>query len=331
MKDVKKKSLIVMLLSIIMIILIMKDDFANTFIILKSCNLKYLLFSILVYYIGFTFEVITLNILIKQYKKDYKFKKSFRLNTITKFFNGITPLASGGQPLQVYELKKDGIKVAHGSNIVAENFLLYQISLVLLSIIMILINIIFNIVNIKGIVYILLLIGVLLNTGLLVIAYLVSVNKTLIFRSFRKLVLFLHKFGLIKDTNKIIDSIKESCLEFYNGFICLKKNKKVIISGVLLQIIALLINFSVTLFVVKSLNISDNINLLEILIASLFAFLAGSFIPLPGGTGGMEYAFFSVFSVFIVPTSLKPILLIWRFVTYIMPVIVGAITFNTKK
>ena len=61
------------------------------------------------------------------------------------FFNAITPFSSGGQPFELYCLKKEKIKMADATTIVIEQFVVYQIALVILGVVAILCNSIFHI------------------------------------------------------------------------------------------------------------------------------------------------------------------------------------------
>ena len=67
------------------------------------------------------------------------------------------------------------------------------------------------------------------------------------------------------------------------------------------------------------------------IIASAYVMLIGSFVPIPGATGGLEYAFTQFFGVFIIDPTLTLIMLLWRTTTYYLGVIVGAILLNIRK
>ena len=59
--------------------------------------------------------------------------------------------------------------------------------------------------------------------------------------------------------------------------------------------------------------------------------LIGSFVPIPGGSGGLEYGFVKFFGVFIAGAKLSSIMLVWRILTYYLGMIVGAIFLNVKE
>ena len=57
---------------------------------------------------------------------------AFKLSLATMFFNGITPFATGGQPMQLYYFKKEGVSLTESSNIILQNSILYQIALIMM-------------------------------------------------------------------------------------------------------------------------------------------------------------------------------------------------------
>ena len=108
-----------------MLFYILRNDFFVVLNLIKTANLLWIIMAIVIYYFGIFIETIPLKLIINQYNKDYSLLDTFKLNIITKFFNGITPLASGGQPFQVYELHTDKIKLSDATSIVIGNYLIY--------------------------------------------------------------------------------------------------------------------------------------------------------------------------------------------------------------
>jgi hypothetical protein len=53
--------------------------------------------------------------------------------------------------------------------------------------------------------------------------------------------------------------------------------------------------------------------------------LIGAFVPIPGGSGGIEFAFASFFGFYITGSTLMAMLLIWRFITYYLSILAGGL------
>lgn len=331
MKNLKGKSLLVLLLTIFMLCYILRNDFFDVLSIIKTANLLWIIIAIVIYYFGIFIETISLKLIINEYNNNYSLLDAFKLNIITKFFNGITPLASGGQPFQIYKLHTDEIKIADATSIVIGNYLLYQISLILLSIICYIINLVFKIVSFSPIIIFLFWIGFAFNLIIFLFTYIIGSSKIISKRTSSIIASILGKLKIVRNIQKVTTNLENTWYELYNSFKFLKNNKRILIKGFILHFIGICITFTTVLFVFNALNLGDNINLTECIVTSSFVFISGSFIPIPGGTGGVEYVFFELFGYFIVGASLKSILLIWRFVTFIVPVLFGGILFNLQK
>lgn len=328
---VKRNSIIVLFLTLFMFYILIKDNFNNIISVLQTSKFEWIILGFLVFLFSILIESIVLKRITNRYKEKYSLKKAFDLNMITKFFNGITPSSSGGQPFQVYELTKQGIKVSDSTNVVIEFFLVYQASLIIISGICYIINIFFNIVQFNSTLTLLFYLGLILNTFTLVFAVIIGRSK----RISKKILVFmtkvLAKLRIVKNRKKWLDKVEVSCNEFYLGYKEMNKDKLFLFRCITIQIIALIIRFSVSLFIFKALELSDQIIFIECLVTSIFVFLSGSYIPIPGGTGGMEYAYYGFFSKFIIGAALNSCLIIWRLISFIIPVLIGGVIFNISS
>jgi uncharacterized protein (TIRG00374 family) len=67
------------------------------------------------------------------------------------------------------------------------------------------------------------------------------------------------------------------------------------------------------------------------IIATSYVMIIGAFVPLPGGTGGLEYSFLAFFGNFINGSKLTTLMLMWRFVTYYFGMLAGAFVLNINR
>lgn len=324
------RSIFLIVITIFLLWYILKDNFDKSINILFSANIIYLILAIIMYAIYFLFEALILKKLIAKYDKKYSFKKALELNIMTKFFNGITPFSMGGQPLQVYELNKDGIKISESTLVIVENFILFQVVMVSLVILAFIGKFICHI-NPSSVLWISTIVGFVLNTLLLIIVTIICININFALKSGNAIIKLMVKMKLIKNKEKAMQSWEESCAEYSNGFRNLINEKKLVFECILLEIFEMFFLFLVPIFVFKSLGFTGNINIIYSLILSTFVFIVGSYIPLPGGTMGTEYAFINYFDLFVSELLLSPAVILWRFLTYYFPMLIGAIVFNIRK
>ena len=67
------------------------------------------------------------------------------------------------------------------------------------------------------------------------------------------------------------------------------------------------------------------------IVTSAYIMIIGSFVPIPGATGGLEYGFIQFYGNFVSGSILAAMMLVWRFITYYFGIIVGAIALNVKR
>ena len=111
----------------------------------------------------------------------------------------------------------------------------------------------------------------------------------------------------------------------------LLKNKLSFLGMIFINFVGLICFYLVPLTILYSTGDYTSFNGLKSIIASAYVMLMGSFVPIPGGTGGLEFGFIKFYGNFIKGSILTAIMITWRFITYYIPMIVGAIAFNIKK
>lgn len=310
---------------------VLKDNFEQSLSVLSSANVFWLILCFLAYVIYFLLETLVLRDIINQSKKDYKFKSAFKLYLMTKFFNGITPFSSGGQPLQIYELKKEGVRVTDGTTIIIKHFIIFQTAIDILALVGLIFNTIFDVIHCEPFLNYLLVIGFVINFGLLSLVYFLSYNIKISQKIITAIINFLAKLKLVKDQDKKIEQFCNSCTDYSDSYHTLISNKKKFFKLLGIEILALLFMFILPIFVFKSLGYTVTLNIFVFLVIAIYVFFVGSYVPIPGGTGGMEYAFIGFFSYYISNKYLTTAVILWRTIDYYLPVIIGGIFFNLER
>lgn len=91
-------------------------------------------------------------------------------------------------------------------------------------------------------------------------------------------------------------------------------------------LLALIIFYTIPFFVFLSFDSSLAISIPKIITASAFVLIIGNFVPIPGGSGGIEYGFLKFFGAFVSNSILLSALIVWRFITYYLGIIIGGIS-----
>jgi len=331
-KQIKNKLNILLLIMVTGIVLYisLKDNFFEVMEGLTQLNIFWIIIA-LIFVIGYYFfRTLSLHTFVTKFK-DVPFTKVFKIVFITQFFDGITPSSSGGQPYQIYAFKKENIHLVDATNIAIQNFIVYQIALVLLGLTAVILNKYLNLFNQLGIIKNLIMLGFAINViviiGLFSLAFMRKLNKIIM----KLIVKILAKLKIIKDKEKIINNLNESIEQFHEGAKTLLKNKTDFIKTIFFNFMALLLFYSVPAIILFGLGDYGSISVLESIIASAHVMLIGTFIPIPGASGGLEYAFTQFYGVFITGATLTLVMLLWRSLTYFLGVIIGGILLNIRK
>lgn len=308
----------------------LKDNFNEIIHQLVTLNPWWLLLAVLLSFGYWFFKSIEFRDATRKFKPDFSLKSSIRMTLSTSFFNAITPFSTGGQPFQVYMLKKEGLRLTDSTNVIIENFIVYQIALVILGVIAIISNFFFHFYKEAVILKNLVTLGFIINTAVVIGLFTIAFSKKFNKKVIKFLLHLMAKFHFVKDENKKWQEFEEYINNFDKGAKILLTNKKQFIRAIALNFIALVSQYLIPVVLLYSTGDYTSFNGYLSVITTAYVMLLGSFVPIPGGTGGLEYGFVAFFGNFISGSKLSVIMLLWRGLTYYFGLIIGAIAFNMK-
>ena len=316
---------------IIVFYIVVKDDYENILNNLAKCNKLFILISIMLIFAYYFMKALALYKIVKEHKKDIRFRQILKQTLITQFFNGITPFSTGGQPMQVYMLKNSGVKLSNATNIIIQDFLMYQLALISVGIFALVVNICFPFMKISVEIVTLIVIGFIINIAIGLGLLFISFSKR--FNDFvGKLIIKLgSKVKIVKDKENTIKEWEVRLDEFHESAQIFKKKKKLFIECYVLNTFGLIAYYIIPFFVFISFGEEISIGITTVITSSAFVLIIGNFVPIPGGSGGIEYAFFLIFGSFLPDRLISSALIIWRFITYYLGILIGAIALGLYK
>jgi len=330
MKNKKLNVIIIIFLTLVVLYFALKDDYKQILALLFQANIGWIFIGyVLVVCYTFLKSLVT-NEIINSFK-EYGIIETFKLQLMTFFFNAITPFSSGGQPFQIYVLNKNKIKLTSATNIVVQETIIHQISLSIILIMTMFLNIILNIYNLDFYMFMLLLIGFLLNAVVIVFLFIIAYGKKIDNTFIKFIITILYKLKIIKNKDEKLKKWEENIHDFNIASKNLLKDKKKFIKLVFINAIAIVCLYLVpltTLFSLGEYKAFDGI--ISIVLVSFVSIIC-CFVPLPGGAIGQEYLFALFFGIYIKNPLLSSLMILWRLITYYLPMIVGAIIFNLNK
>lgn len=257
-----------------------------------------------------------------------------RISFIGFFYSGITPSASGGQPMQLYYMKKDGYKIADSTVVLMAVALIYKLVLVLVGV-GILIFWFPSLCLYLGNYLYLYYLGLFLNIALVAILLFVMISP----RCFHRIVLsgekLLKKLHILKPsetrTQKLFamaDSYHEAVLFFLRH----KKHIALVTAFTFLQRFSV---FFLTWLVYKGMHLSGH-SMMTVVLVQATVYIAVDMLPLPGSQGITELMYKTVFSAIFPGAYLAASMCVTRginfyFLLIVSAIIAGAATLTGKR
>lgn len=327
----KKNAIFLLIVSLLVLFFVLKDDFNQIVKTLLTMSPAFLLIAVLCILLYIFFKSLALYSTVKNEVEGYTLWKAIKHNMITQFFNGITPFSTGGQPMEIYMLHKKGIRIPKATNLIMQTFIFYQVALVLFGILAVLFNSIFTYFKGAPLLNGLILLGFSINTLVAVLLFVISFSQKSNVWLLNVGLKILTKLKIVKDKEKTYTAWKDRLDDFHESATHLKRNKGLFVKGVLYNFLGLAAYYIIPLWIAYSMGIYSEIHAFEAITASAYVLIIASFVPIPGASGGIEYGFLTFFGNFIKGPMLSAMLLMWRFVTYYLPMILGALCFSLDK
>ena len=207
---------------------------------LKHCHLGWLLVVAILMCIFYLINAMNLTLFAKVYKKDYTLKQGIVNAMAGIFFNGITPMASGGQFYQVYAFNKQGIKATYSSSILLMIFIVYQSVLVVYTSIIMLLKFVYFSKLYSGF-FSLALIGFIINLVVISTLFLGAKSEKLQNFLSNNVVKILAKLHIVKSYEEVSSQIERKLENFRIELNLLQKNKPILLKSIGLNVLKLTI------------------------------------------------------------------------------------------
>lgn len=297
---------------------LLKDaSLPEVFKTIKSANPRLLLLAV-AFTLGYVlFEALGLFAVMRSHVnqgKKTRFISTVKYAAADFYFCGITPSASGGQPVVAVFMAKDGVSVAFSTIVLLLSTATFKMVLVLLSLLSLFFisPMIFASGNV--LLAVLFVVGLLINV-LFILFCLLLVYKPSIVESFgRKTLKFLHKIKIVKNAEKAGEKLDKMLESYREGAEYAKSHFGVVARMFLYTLIQRVLLFSVGYVVAAALGEKSD----YFVFMSIQAVIATAVdsMPFPGGVGLSETMFKRLYSLVYTPALMMPALLLTRGISF---------------
>lgn len=321
MKNVKKylRNVIIFLsILILTYYIVFKDqDGTEIFGLLKTVDIKYVMIAILCMFVYEVCEAINLGRGLKALNEKSSLLSNIKYVLIGSFFSGITPAASGGQPMQIYYMHKDDIAVANSTLALLMNLTCTQIATISIGITSAVINFQYMNKTLFGF----FLLGIFLNGSALTLL-LLAIFSMNAFNKITNFAMKILKWLKIPNIDKLEEKIEREVDIYNSSSKYLKKHKRMIVQMLIITFVQYFAFYSVAYWIYRSFGLNnENIFRVTSIQAMLYATVSG--IPSPGAVGVSEGGYIEIFKNIIPDNMLKSVMILTRAINFYFLLIVG--------
>lgn len=275
--------------------------------------------SVVCYLLNIVIDIYLIYVFIKVRYSKYRVRDAIKCSMIGQFYSAVTPGASGGQPMQIFVLSKQGVDPGSGTASLIQKFLVYQTTLTSLSALAILIC--QDTINgpIKGLAFL----GFFMQAVVIVLLFLFSFNKTLTKGIISFIFNLLGKIKILKNADKKIKELENQLECFHESNKELYKNRSLVLKTYVLTAVQLTTIFIVPYCIYRAFNFSG-VRVIDMVGTQAFVTMVSSFMPLPGGSGAAEGSFYVMFKNYFSDETIKSAMLLWRLITYYLVILISS-------
>ena len=281
-----------------------------------------LIFSL--FYLGMFLETLRATLLLRRSTKRFRPALCFKMISIGRYYDCITPMSTGGQPFQVFYLNKHGVDAGTAISIPLARYVVFQIAWLIICVFATIYSAKNNIGS--GLVSAASYIGFGLNLLMLVGVWMLSVSKKVGRVLVAKSLKLLSKMHIVKSYEKVYDKVMDTVNGFQKTMKAYTKDIKSFIFLVFTNLLQFLAHFIIPYFIFLMLGGEPSWDIfIQIWMFTILIECASGFIPLPGGTGMSEIAFTLTFASVYPNNTVFWGLLLWRFMNYYIYLVQGLI------
>ncbi len=292
-------------------------------IVHESSN-SFLLVAIAMVLLNIFLEGVSLSILGRSLGLSFGWIKGFCYSSIDLFFCGITPSASGGQPILVYSMSKDGVPISKSSIVILIYTVIYKVVLLFLGIIVCIVH--RDFIASSELILWLFLVGFVINVGIIMACLLCMYSRSSIRNLISVFFKFLEMLHIIKRPQAKIEATYKHLEDYHTSAIFIKDHPSVLIKTTILTIMQRCALFSVGYLVYRSFGLTG-LHFWDMFAVQVVISITVDTLPLPGAVGVSEAMCILLYTQIQLEQYVAPAMVLTRGINfYFQLVFTGIIT-----
>lgn len=247
----------------------------------------------------------------------------FLFSAVGFFFSCVTPSATGGQPMQIYFMKKEDIPVPIATVILLVVTITYKFVLVVVGIGLWLFAGGFlaeYVAEARWVFYL----GILLNVGCVILMCVVVFHPSFAKKTLILGAKLLERIHILKHKEERLDKIERSMNHYHEAAEFMSSHWGMIARVFVITVVQRFAMFAVTYFVYRAFSL-NSMNFFEVMFLQAVISVSVDMLPLPGGMGISEGLFMVIFKKVFGEALLIPGLILSRGLGYYSELFLSAI------
>jgi len=218
---------------------------------------------------------------------------SYKSVLCTRFYDNITPLATGGQPFQIFYLSKRGLNASSATSVPLAKYIYAQVVFIIVSALVLFLDgreLLIGL-DVSPIIVTMCYLGLGLNLIMVLAVLWLSISKRIAPKMMRGILRLLRFLHIIKDEQAVYEKVMKGTKEYISMFRMFMSSGWLVVVEIVASLLFILCHYSIA-FCVYCIFCGFDINLwFTFFVIQLACDLAISFIPIPGGAGTAELSF----------------------------------------
>ena len=309
-------------LAVVLLVGIRGDEFSQAMEALRSIGFRWVALCTAAYLLFTASDALSLWYFLRRQGCRVPFAYMMFVANAGLYYSNITPGASGGQPMQIYYLHKKGVPLGLASSALMVRFFSFQAMLSVIATVLWISHGPFIAQQVGSYMWIL-IVGYVYNAVLVTFLMLVAFKKGIVRFFIRLFVSAGSRLHIVKDAAASTKKW-EAALDTFNESIALMTRRP---GEMLLQLLMggaqLLFQMVILYFIYLALGLKDA-SCGQVIAMDVMEYISAAYMPTPGASGAQEVTFTLYFGS-IFPEGIRlAALLLWRFFTYYLSLIIGA-------
>lgn len=309
-------------LAIVLLLALRSGDLEASIQAISHMSLRYVAYGVLLTFGAIFAQTLSARSALRAMGHSIPLPDLFRISILGEFYCYVTPGASGGQPMVIYQMYKRKVPVGDGTSVQLLHHLFFQLALTSITTILAIAYRGFILEQVGPSLPVLVF-GYCFNIVAMILLALLCFTRRPVKWIIEKLSSIAGKLRL-KKLAGVREKMLETADQFYSATQKIRRNRPEVMRQFLFGVLRVLSLNSVMYCIHRGLGLSG-VGYGPLFAMSVMLYISAAYTPLPGASGAQEGVFALYFARIFPDSQLFSGMLSWRFITFYLILGVGLV------